>query len=235
MKKFFDYMFFIILLCFIFINKVNAECTYKERKQLLNLAKNVDVFYEIKEIENKSTGVNSYGEELEYTEVNYEIVFFVSNLSDEIFIKYYNTLNYEEKYINKDNLENGIYTFTDKNYSTLYNYNFEIYSMNENCMGDEIYTRKVVKPIYNGYSNYAICNNEELENYEYCKKFVTKKISLNESEFIELANKKVNSQNNVIEKTTTYTHYYIIIGLVLIILSVTIIIFLSIRRKKNAL
>ena len=46
MKNIFNYALFVILLSFIFVINVNAECSYQERKKLLNEAKAVDISVE---------------------------------------------------------------------------------------------------------------------------------------------------------------------------------------------
>ena len=239
MKNIFNYALFVILLLFIFVINVNAECSYQERKELLNEAKAVDIGINIKEIEKIETGINTYGEEVSIPSINYEFTFLISNLSDNLFIKYYNNLNYEENYISKEEMQDGIFTFVDTNYTSLYTYYFEIYSSNENCLGDKMYTKKITKPIYNGYSKYSICSEEELKDYKYCKKFVNEKIQIDESKFIELANKELNSFE-IEESDSKFSfidfikNYYIYIVL-FIVVSITASIIFFIRKKKSEL
>ena len=44
MNKVINYGLFLIFLSFIFVINVNAECSYQERKELLNEAKNVEAY-----------------------------------------------------------------------------------------------------------------------------------------------------------------------------------------------
>jgi len=238
MNRITKYIVFTYFLTFLFIFNVKAECSYQERKDLLNAAKNVDIYYDIKENISTSIGTNTYGEELTYEDVSYEIIFNIANLSDNLFIKYYNTLNYEENYINSENLNNGIYKFSDLNYKKLYNYFFEIYTTSENCSGNKIYTKKLIKPIYNGYSKYSICNNEKLENYKYCKKFITEEIKLDEAKFIELANNQLKPieseekpEGNIAYFIKNYYMYVLVPVSIILVASILIII----KRKKSAL
>ena len=216
---------------------VNAECSYQERKELLNAAKNVDIFYEVKENVNTEKGTNTYGEELNYENITYEIIFNISNLSNDLIIKYYNTLNYEENYINSENIKDGIYKFSDLNYYKIYNYYFEIYSTNENCPGNKIYTKKIKKPIYNGYSKYSICNEKELETYKYCKKFVTEEIKIDEAKFIELANKQLKSEQDEsnVETNIFFEKYFIYILIIITIIIISLVMIVIFKRKRRAL
>lgn len=239
MKRVFNYLLVIILFSFIFIMNANAECSYQERRDLLNDAKNIDISFDINEEEKVETGVNTYGEQVNITSKIYNIKINVSGLTDNVFIKYYNYFDNEEKYIHYSDTKNGVFIFEDDNYTDLYTYYFEMFSSKSGCLGNKLYTKKVVKPIYNGYSNYNICKNEGMDTFKYCQKFVTEDFNIIESEFIELANEYLNNMDvEEIEKDFNFVdilkNYYIYF-LVVIVLIVTIIIVIIIKNKRSRL
>ena len=155
MRKIFNYSLFFILLSFLFINSVNAECSYQERKQLLNEAKAVDISVE--------PILNDNNE--------YDFKFNVINITEDFFIKYYNTNNGEENVINYELSNGGIFSFVDTDTYSVYNYKFEFYSTNNNCYADKISSRSITKPMYNMYSENVNCTYDNNKNFKYCAKF----------------------------------------------------------------
>lgn len=222
MKKIFNYSLFFILLSFVFINCVNAECSYQERKQLLNEAKSVDI--SVEPIFNE--------------DATYSFKFSVVGMTENIFFKYYNLNNAEETFVHYADLSGGIYNFIDNNTFMIYNYNFVFYSSNPNCVGYELYTTKVKKPMYNIYSENEVCGYDSLKDYEYCKKFLEKDYHLTNEKFIEYTANKLYETNNTstdnnIEEPfiKKYYVYYIILIIVLLITGISI----YSKKKKSKL
>lgn len=239
MKKVYNYGIFILLLSFIFVKNVKAECSYQERKQLLNEAKSVDIGYDIITETKEEIGVNpDSGEEMVSTMEEYIIKFSVTNLSDNLYIRYYNLFDNEEHYITKDDLVNGIYYFEDDDYLNLYTYNFEFRSNNNNCIGDVFSTKKVVKPVYNSFEMFSICDYEEMKDYKYCQKFITKYFDINENEFITGAteyydsltkDKDSGSDIDIIQVIKNNWYY----GVAIVVVAVVISVILLIRKKRS--
>ena len=240
MMRIVKYMFVAFLFLFMFNLNIYAECSYRERKDLLNAAKNFDIVVEPKTVVVETTGPTSFSEEpITITYEQYSFDFIVSNLSNDIYIRYYNDFNDEENYVSSSDLKEGIYRFNVSNASTLMTYYFEIRSENNNCAGQVFYTKKIVKPIYNSYSEYSICQEEKLKNKEYCKKFVTKDLKLSESDFLQMANSVISEQNqddlnegfNLLNFLKTYWYYFVGV----IILGALILIYLFIKKKREKL
>lgn len=241
MKNIFSYALFVILLSFIFVINVNAECSYQERKELLNEAKAVDIGYDIITETKEEIGVNpDSGEEMVSTMEEYTIKFSVANLSDNLYIRYYNLFDNEEHYIIKDDLVNGIYFFEDKDYLNLYTYYFEFRSNNNNCLGDVFSTRKIVKPAYNSFEMFSVCDYEEMKDYKYCQKFITKYFDINENEFITMATEYYESLNkdndndngndvDIIQVIKNNWYY----GVAIIGVIIVIVVVLLIRKKRS--
>jgi len=242
MKKTINFIVVLITFLYIFNLRVDAECSYQERKELLNSAKNVSITVEPKIEIFETEGTNSFSEEVVTQKVEkYSFNFIVSNLSDDLYIRYYNDFNEEEKFISSSDLNDGLYSFNVDDASNLITYYFEIRSNNNNCAGQIFYNKKVIKPIYNYYSEYAICKEEIFKNKDYCKKFVTKKLNLTEEEFFNVVNKVSVGESEKSETATETTltlldiiknYWYLGVGLILIIIIVVVVIAIKKKREK---
>lgn len=221
MKKIFNYSLFFILLSFVFINCVNAECSYQERKQLLNEAKAVDISVEPILNENNE----------------YDFKFTVVNITKDFFIKYYNTNNGEENIINYELANNGVFSFVDKDSYSVYDYKFEFYSTSNNCYADKINFKSITKPMYNMYSENVNCTYEENKGFKYCAKFLTKDDNLSIEEFYEKLldyNSKKQTQNNDDIEESFFEKYivYIFISFGTLIFSIIVVVLIKKRREK---
>ena len=218
------YILFIIIISFSFIFSVNAECSYKERKELLSSTNNVDISIE-------PVLKDDY----------YEFKFNIVGMSDNLFIKYYNTNNGSIGTIFYSDLKEGVYSFIDGNPYMVYSYKFIFYSANDKCPGYEIKTKTIKKPMYNRYSNEEACNEEVLKNFKYCKKFTTVDYKLTKEKFYESMYKY---QDKLLEKYSedeeennkSFLRKYLIYILLLIIIIASLITgFILYRKKKNEL
>lgn len=225
---------------FLFIQGVDAECSYKERKELLNKVKSIDIGYDIETNIIKEEGTDpDTGEDEVYEREEYSFKFYVTNLDDSLYIRYYNLFNDGENYIRSSDLNDNIYNFVDNDYMNLYTYYFEFRSNNDNCVGDVISTKKIIKPIFNAYSIFSICKYEGMENYKGCNKFITKRNNLNESQFIDGANKYYDSlsakNDNKDDKKNDFKKYYIYGGICIILIIIIIVVVIRIRKKRSEL
>ena len=239
MNKYFKYFFISFISLFIFIYKVNAECSYQERKELLNEAKKVDITVSPVITTHEEQGYTSFSDGLEtFIIEDYSFDFFVTNLSEKIYIEYYSDSDDNSKFINVKDMTDGVYKFNDNNYTDLKTYYFVIRSNNSNCIGDKFYTKKVVKPIFNSFSELGLCKNEALQDNNICKKFITKSLNLSEPEFV---NKAQNIINESIKGKETnkglldYVTNYWYIGAIVIVLVLLVLIIIKINKKRAEL
>ena len=239
MRRFVNYIIFLVLITIISIFDVNAECSYNERKELLNNAKNVDIFIELKTKKDYIDTLNIETGEVESkeTEVDY-FQFNIANLSKDLYIKVYNSEDADKYfYIFDYSLENGIYKFEDKDTMRLIKYYFEIYSNKSNCLGYDVKKVNVIKPKYNAFSDLELCKLEQTKNHKYCKKYIDK--NYKESDMYNTLQKLKSEKNkniimeeeNKFELFFKYWYIFVLFILLIIILSI----FLLIRRKKNEL
>lgn len=241
MKRTFYYSFFMFILSFIFIINVNAECSYQERKTLLNDAKsvNISVSANSEEVEEKGSSPLSDEEET-YITTKYSFTFNVVNLTDNLFIKYYNDYDDVENYIMLSDFSNGVYSFKDDNEDSFKTYYFEFRSNNDNCPGQLMYTKKVVKPKYNYLSSFNECSNEKMQNNKYCQKFITKDLEITEEEFLKVASEIIYENNNDVEDNgdnvvinIIQSYWYILV--IILILIISVVIFIVLKKKKEKL
>ncbi len=243
MKKIFNYSLFLILLSFIFINNVDAECSYQERKQLLNEAKAVDISFEVYDKEEKIVGINPNTEQEEiYTTTTYFFKMNVSNITSNMFAKITNNYDSSEIIVNYDDLKEGIYSFDVENKTDIITYYIDFYSTNDNCYADNITTKTVKKPKENPIYYYSVCSNEKVENSAYCKHFIDKNFSKNEYDIVkelnDIVNKDNDSQNNdknFITETVTFISSYWYLFLFLVVLILFTIVMFIVRKKRSRL
>lgn len=224
MRKTLKYFIFTIILSFSLCFNVEAECSYQERKEMLKAAKEIAITMETIEKENNK----------------YEFKYYVTNLPENLFITYYNTNQGTENYISYKNLTDNMYTFIDDNYLMVYEYVFEITSLNPNCYGYELYKKKVKKPMYNIYSENTNCNTEEFVNFKYCKKFLEEDPLLTEDKFYSsLISYNANLSPTVpvqeTEEQNFIQKYLIYIITIPVVTAITITIIIIIRKKRNEL
>lgn len=225
MNRITKYIIFTYFLTFLFIFNVKAECSYQERKELLNAAKNVDISVEPVEVSVENG--------------RYDFKFNIANLTNDIFIQYYNLNNGIENYISYNDLNNGLYSFVDENSLLIYNYKFIFYSNNDNCLGYELTSKTLKKPMYNIYSENKNCLKESNQNFKYCEKFLEKNYNLDINKFnkaiTEYNLNKIKKQEKSQEETSDTKKNILPISLSVVgIIGVVIVIFL-INKKRNKL
>lgn len=195
MKKVINCFVVILIFSFIYVINTNAECSYQERKEILNKAKNISINVEPKIEKVKVNGTTAFDkDETTYIVEKYSFDFIISNISEDLYVKYYTSLSEKDTFITSADMVDGVYKFNVDNSEDLITYYFEMSTFNENCRGEMMKSTKIVKPIFNKFSDYSVCSNELLIDKEYCKKFITKELNLTEDEFFEKVNKILNKQ-----------------------------------------
>lgn len=234
--KYVKYLLLIVALTVVSTVNVNAaSCPSITLKELSEIAGYVKATYEV--IDNSTTQTMTIGEDkTEYLIPIYSFNISLYNITDDIYVIGKDDITNERFNVNKENTTEGIYTIQNTDYGRIYNYTFEIYSNRDNCTNQKIRTIKLVKPMYNPYSEYAFCKNST--NY-YCQKFTEKNLGItNKDDFlkkIEVNNNKSNPNNtNIVDSTVELIKnnwkLYLIIFAVVIVIMVGIIIYM---KKKN--
>lgn len=241
MRNIIKYFIFTYILTFIFIFDVRAECSYQERKDLLNNAKKTEIFFTVETENREFVGINpntdleeTFMKEYNYFNLN------ISGLSNDLFIKIINNKNDDEIIVNYEDLVNDIYTIKIDNTTDIIKYYVFFYSLNDNCFAEDIHQKTVIKPKENSVYYYSVCSNELVSENQYCKQFIEKDFNLNEYEIVNKLNEIIDDneqieKNSIIEKVqdfiSNYWHY-MTAGIVIIII---IVIVLIIRKKRSEL
>lgn len=244
MKKVFNYGLFVLILSFVFINNVNAECSYQERKSLLNDAKSVDISFDVVSEEKEMTGINPNTEEEEtFTTTVYTFKMNVVGMTNNMFAKITNNYDSSEIIVNYNDMKDGMYSINIENTTDIITYYVDFYSTNDNCYADKIKTTTVKKPKINPVYYYSVCSNEEVEDSEYCKQFIDKEFSKNVFDIVKELNDRVDAKEKIEEKKgSTFiaksfsfimTYWYLFVGILLLIIGMIVV--LLIRRKRSKL
>ena len=222
MNKVINYGLFLIFLSFIFVINVNAECSYQERKELLNEAKNVEAYFE---------------PDLKNNKFN----FYLYNLTDNIFVKLENLATNQSIEIHNYNLEENYYTYVEDNISEKISYRVSIYSNKVECYANKLTSKTINKGILNKFYNESVCVGAE--EYIYCQPFLDNEITISDSEVIkkiedykrslEVEEKRDIVENNFLfDFIKTYWKYILVFVIASIIVSFSI---LTIKKRKGEL
>lgn len=158
------YTLFTVLLTFIYTFNVNADCSYQERKDLLNQVKNVDAYFE-PDLENQ------------------KFVFKLYNLTPDIFAKLEVVGGGLSREIHSYDMVDGYYSYVENNITDKIVFDLVFYSMKSECYGNELTSKRITKGIMNKFYNDPIC--KDVEDYNYCKPIINNKFFISDSEVYE--------------------------------------------------
>lgn len=238
MNKVINSLLFVFIFFFMIVN-VNAECSYQERKSLLNDAKSVDVNFSVESRKVQETHINPNNNEEALVDVDkYYFNFNVLNLNDTLFMKVYNDFDTTEFIVNSSDLKGGIYTLEIDNISDLITYYIEFYSTNQNCYAEKVLSKKIKKPKENPIYYYSVCSNEKLKDNEYCAHFIDKNFEINDLDIVYKLNDSLKespqtNENKLTLKSILIKYWYLLIVFVAIISIVATIII--VRKKRSQL
>lgn len=233
-------IFVLFLSVFLFKFNVYAECSYKERKELLNSAKSVDISIspEKKEEEFEVINPNSNEESTIKETVNYFKLNVVGDLSN-VFVKITNNYNDDNLLINVDDMNDGVYTYDIDDRSHIITYYIDFYSTNNNCYAEKITTKTIKKARENPLHYYNICSNKEVENNKYCKEFITTEFNTSEEKIIRSLESIINNNTKEEQKDKkslidTIKRFWYIPAIAFVLLF-TILIVIKLKKKSGEL
>ena len=161
-------VFTLAILLFFLSTNVYAVCDVTESNTLNSLATNVKVSNEVVEVEvpmdenvNPPDGLT---EEEDQNFVAYQDYFriYISNVTEELYVVVTNESTNESKTYTYDDVENGVITFDEKVYVFITSYKIDVYSSDKtNCPDTKLYTLYLTTPLYNSYSETAVCEGIE--------------------------------------------------------------------------
>jgi len=237
MNKHIFKLFLFIFCMFIFYSNVNAECSYQERKELLNSANNIKIGINSVNQDKELVGINpETGKEETKIIKDYYFVLSLSNIPDNIFVTISSVEENVEFTIDKNNTENGLYLYEIDNVTDIFTYNLSFYSLKEKCYAEKITTKKVKKPKLNPIYYYSICQNEEVNSHKYCQQFIDSDFAQSEESIInslkKIIDEKSEKQNNNKNKFNYIIKKYWYIPTIIIVLIILITSLVIINEKS---
>lgn len=179
---------FLIIISSFFIVSLNVyaeedtKCNYKSKAELSKAAFNADANYSIRTDENG----------------NYYFEISLYNITDQIYAVVTNNINDEEILVYNNITTNNNYKFEVHDTTTVINYVVHIRATKYGC-SDEFRKINISKPRYNDISELAVCKNDNMLDYTYCKPWVNRYFTETREEVLE----KVNNQFAKNKITTT--------------------------------
>ena len=173
---------FIFTLTLFFLGGYNAYavCDATEMNRLNSLAVNVGVDYEIVELEipvnedvNPPDGLDA---DEEYIPRKDHFKFYITNITEELYVVVTNELTEEKRTFTFDDAENCVITFADMTTVDMVDYTFEIYSSSvTNCPDTLLYTWYETTPMRNLYSHSSFCIG--IEEFYLCHDYLSVQVS----------------------------------------------------------
>lgn len=221
MKKIFSYYILVFILMFSCIINTSAECSYKERKQLLEEAKNIEAYIEADLVVKKFD-------------------FFMYNLTENLYVELIAPNSPMPKVIYSQDIIEDYYTFSIYDTENPMTYKLIIYSNNSMCFGDKLTTKTIKKGIINEYAYSTECKG--IEEYKYCKEIIDKKIPLTKNEvyknileYKKSLEPKIEPKKEASEILMYYLTKYWYIPVILIVIVGCVIIMKKVYDKKGEL
>lgn len=224
MKRMILFVFCIIGSMIFFVNNVNAECSYQERKELLDKAKNLEMFFE-PNVNDKYFTFNMY------------------NLDNDLYVIIFNDKSDDIKEVHSYDLKDNKYSFVENNVDDIIVYTVKIYASKSGCYSNNVTSKRVVKKIINKFYGDDICKG--IEDYFYCKPLLDSKFSISDSKVIsnineyrekssiketEDVNKKF-GMDDLLEFMKKYWYVFVSI----LIIGIVIFIIVKINKKRGEL
>lgn len=238
MKKRVIFSLIILVVFTCFSNVYAASCPNSVKKDLVKAASYVKADYEIID-ESEEKELDAEGNKTTYLVPNFKFDISIYNLTEDLYAHVTTSDKVQDFNVYYTDTQDGIYSMTDYNFGTIYNYNIEIKSNNLECSDYTIRTIKFTKPRYNAYSEYSYCKKSS--NY-YCQKFLGTEVNIKSTEDfmkkVGIVESEETEEESTIEETPIELFnqnkvlYISIFASVVVILGVVIAIVL-VRRKNR--
>ena len=243
----------LVLTLIVFIASIDitfAACTAEESNKLNGLAVNVKVSSEklvgTLDPDDYSTPDGMTDEEAEnYVGTYYYFKIYISNLTEDLYIKVYNNVTNETLTYNYSDSDNGSISIDWKKIRKITNFTITVYSSDKtNCPDKKLYTTYVTIPRYNEYSGYELCRG--IEEFYLCHEFLSVE-SEDFENFTQLVNKyregKINNEGqevipDKVENNGFWDYIHNHLGLVIgasisILLIVGLVVVIIVKKQRS--
>lgn len=251
MQKVKYFMLTILLLTFN-LKSVYALCEVKESNNLNRLGNKVKYSWDIieKEEEPSDTLVPPEGIPIDELE-NYKVKrtyfrIYINNITEDMYLTITDNETKETKTYNYEDTVDGTISFDNPVKTNIVEYSVVIYASDKtNCVDEKIRSFNFSTPMYNKYSEYALC--EGLEEYYLCQKYLSSDVKIDDfwgsvEQYRmrkEASEKPIQEENDktgkgLIDFLNEHKVLVIITGVgVIIVSSLTIILIIKKRRSRG--
>ena len=215
---------FIVFMTMIFLNKVNATCTYEEKQELSEESKTINAYFEA-DVSNNIFKFN------------------LVNLSENLYVVLSNDINDTKYTIYGLDLKDGNYSYDEPEINKSGTYTLNIYSNKGECVGENISSRRIKKGVINKFAKQDVCKG--LEEYYYCNSVLNTEINISDDEVYKKIEDYKNlsiEKNEVVEEKFNIKDFikehkmiFIIICSILFIIVVVVIIKIYLNKRKSKL
>lgn len=251
MKKF--KVAFLAVVCFLtfsIVTNAASKCDYSELAEINQEAAKVKLSYEEK-LELLQEGGLADLEDDEITgkptpaPTLYTRYFMVniSNVTENLYIKVFNSVDNSTKIFTSSDAVNGIISFRWDDIETVANLTIKVYtSQNTKCANEEVLVQQETLPMYNEYSETAYCLENPDESI--CSQYVKKEVTQEEYErkynkSIKEATEKEKEERKVTKKVAKIFKKnkkgFIIGGSIIIVLGVATTVVVIVKRRRSRL
>lgn len=217
-------IFVLFLSVILFKFNVYAECTYNDRKELLEKVKNIEIFFD-PNIEKKYFEFKLYN-----FDENIYITILNNKTNESTNIYYYDTTDNYYSFIDDNIYEKEIYTIT-------------FYSNTDSCYGNKLLSKRVTKRVINKYYYDSVCKG--IEDYKYCVPILNDTFKISEEKILKNINDYKESLKSSVKDpeikkfgindilSLIKKYWYILV--IILIITITIIVIVYINKKRGDL
>ena len=239
---------FTLTLFFASSSYVYAVCDATELNTLRSVAANVRASYEeLKGIMDPSEYTPPDGTSAEDFTAYYNYFrIYITNLTEDIYVKVYNDATGEENTYTYQDSDNGTVTFDWEDITLLANFTIKVYSsFNTNCSDTELYTLYLTTPRFNNYSLFDMCDGAE--DFYLCYEYLSIPDEVSFGQFVDLIerykNGQVDDDGNIVEEPENEEngfiqflgeHYVEIIVIAVIVIAVGVTVTVIIVKKQRS-
>ena len=247
MKKFrLAFLSIVSFLAFALVTSAASKCEYSELAEINQEAANVKVSYE-EQLELLEEGKYGFAD-LEDGELPPDLytryfVVKITNVTENLYVKIYNSVDNTTKIFSSSDAVNGIISYRWDDVGDIANLTVKVYtSTKTNCSNEEVLVQQVTLPKYNYYSETVYC--VENPDDKICNQYVTReiteeeynqKVEKYEKEELKEAKEEQKVTNKVKKYVTKNKKGFIIGGSIIIVLGVATTIVVIVKRRRSRL
>ena len=177
-----------LLVTFAAVDANALSCSSTENLELKKISNQIEISYDLEDLSSK-VPLQVGNNKTTYLIPKFVYKINIYNIRDDVYVVLSNDVNNVQIRVDAMNTDKGVYTYEQYDYTKIYNYKLSIYSNRIMCKGDLVGTKKLTTPKYNPYSEYEYCKTSD---EDFCKKFITKDLTINSDDAFLAKIKEIN-------------------------------------------